>query len=195
MPLISLALALIGGLLLALDLSLKSPSSAAPEGSSLPEIDGAIAEGEYAHSYHDETTGIDLYWTASGDQICFALRSPGKGWVALALSPTGPMMQGGDIIIGYVSQEGPQIHDEYADSPMSHKADTELGGRDDILEAAGSATEGTVIEFCRKLDTGDPYDKPVVAGEMELQLAYSDKADLTSYHAKRSSVKLQLLGG
>ncbi|MFQ6033972.1 MAG: DOMON domain-containing protein [Candidatus Bipolaricaulia bacterium] len=198
LPLISLVLAALGALLLALDFGLRhtSPTStpAATAGGS-PTLDGQIAEGEYAHRYHDETTGIDLYWTVLGDQIYFGLRSPGSGWVALALSPSGPVMQGGDIIIGYLS-DGLHIQDEYADSPMSHKADTELGGQDDILEAAGSTDDGgTTIEFRRKLDTGDRYDQPITEGEEEVQLAYSDSADFASYHSKRAIVTLQFLGG
>lgn len=159
-------------------------------------IDGRLAEGEYAHHYRDEATGIDLYWSVVGDEIYFALRSPGSGWVALSLAPEGPMMQGGDIIIGYVADGELHIQDNYADGPAGHKADLELGGSDDVLEAAGSegeGEEGTVIEFKRRLNTGDGYDQPIIAGEMAVQLAYSDKDDFTSYHAKRATAALRLL--
>lgn len=204
LPVIALGLAAIGGLLIALDFALQShpastsppPAESAAPGRPSPTIDGQIAEGEYAHRYRDEATGIDLHWTVLGDQIYFGMHSPGGGWAALALSPSGPLMQGGDIIIGYVSGGALHIQDNHADGPTSHQADVELGGQDDILEAAGSeAEESTVIEFRRKLDTGDPYDNSILAGEEEIQLAYSDADDFSTYHARhRSIATLEFLG-
>ena len=197
LPLLSLVVAALGALLLVLDFGLRhtspSPTPAAAVGGS-PTLDGRIGEGEYAHGFRDETTGIELYWTVLGDQIYLALHSPGRGWVALALSPEGPMMQGGDIIIGYVSDDKLYIQDNYADGPASHKADLELGGSDDLLEAAGFEDDGgTVIEFRRKLDTGDRYDHAITTGEMAIQLAYSDRDDSAAYHAERATVTLRLL--
>jgi len=200
LPLAALVIAALGAVLILADFALRSgphsaSSGAASSGGAKPEIDGRIAEGEYAHSYRDET-GIELYWTVVGEEIYFGLRSPGEGWVALSLAPKGPMMQGGDIIIGYISNGELHIQDNYADSPAGHKADPELGGSDDILEAAGSEGEGgTVLEFKRRLDTGDEYDHPITAGEMAIQLAYSEKDDFTSYHAERASITLRLLEG
>jgi len=203
LPLISLALAALGALLLALDfgLKLKAPgpaelASGSAAAAGAPQIDGRITEGEYGHRYRDGATGIELLWTVSGDEIYFALHSPGSGWAALSLSPSGPMMQGGDIIIGYVSDGTLHIQDNYAAGPAGHKADIELGGSDDLLEAAGSeGEEGTIIEFRRKLDTGDEYDHPIIKGEMTIQLAYSETDDFTTYHAKRASTTLNLREG
>jgi hypothetical protein len=200
LPLLSLVLAALGALWLAIDFALQGPAASSPSASASaptggsPVIDGRIGEGEYARRFRDEATGIDLYWTVLGDQIYFALQSPSAGWVALSLSPEGPMMQGGDIIIGYVSDDGLHIQDNYADGPAGHQADLELGGQEDILEAAGSeGGEGTIIEFRRRLDTGDRYDRPIIQGEEEIQLAYSDSDDLSAYHARnRSTIMLNL---
>lgn len=202
LPLVSLLLAAIGGLFLALDFGLQSqshtassPSSTSAAATGSPAIDGRIEEGEYAHRYRDEATGIELHWTVLGEEIFLGLRGQMDGWVALSLSPSGPLMQGGDIIIGYVSAGELNIRDNYADGPTTHKADVELGGSDDILEAAGSEDDrGTTIEFQRKLDTKDRYDRPIAAGEVNIQLAYSDKDDFLSYHLKRATIKLNLLG-
>ncbi|NIT76982.1 MAG: hypothetical protein GWO44_08690, partial [Thermoplasmata archaeon] len=132
---------------LALDFSLQSRSEGstetapAPSGGN-PALDGQIGEGEYAHRYHDEATGVTVHWTILGEEIYFGLRSQTNGWVALSLSPGGPLMGGGDIIIGCVSAGELNIQDNYADGPTIHKADVELGGSDDILEAAGSEDQG-----------------------------------------------------
>ncbi len=187
LSIVFLLVALVGGLVLVADLWLKSaPESASSSMASLPTADGVIQKGEYAHTLHDEVTGMDLYWSIVGDKIYFGLHSPDKGWLALGLAPDGPAMKGADILIGYVKDGQATMRDEFADTPYSHKPDTDAGGRDDIISSAGSQDDsGTTLEFERLLVTGDEHDKPIVKGKMFVMLAYSDKADWTTYHGKK----------
>jgi len=186
LPLIALLIVLLGAGLLYTDFQMKqmaeqTPPEAAAAGP--PVADGQIAAGEYQHHYADEKLHFDLYWTISDGRIYLGMKSPAKGWIALSLAPKGPMMQGGDILIGYVENGEAHLRDDYAAKPTSHQADTELGGKNDILSSGGSQSEqGTIIELSRKLDTGDKYDNPIVQGPMAVQIAYAKSNNFTGYH-------------
>jgi len=169
----------------------KEPASSTISGPP-PKSDGVIGEGEYERHYHNAQINMDLYWSISGDAIYLGLKSPGQGWVAIGLDPTGPIMQGADILIGYMQNGQLYLTDEYAADITSHTPDTQLGGRDDLLQKAGSESEqGTIIEFVRKLNTRDGYDQPIIAGQRIVMLAYSDSDDTSGYHgetAKRRAI-------
>ncbi len=160
--------------------------------SQLPVIDGAIEADEYKNHYHNAQINMDLYWSITGDDIYLGLKSPGQGWVAIGLDPTGPIMQGADILIGYIQNGRLYLADEYAADITSHIPDTQLGGRDDLLQKAGSESEqGTVLEFMRKLNTRDRHDQPIASGRRIVMLAYSDSDDTSGYHgetAKRRAI-------
>lgn len=178
-----------------------SPSSSPSQRQKPPQVDGRIDPNEYAHVYYDAEIDLWLYWTIDEEAgvIYLGLKSPASGWVAIAFAPTGPRMKGGDILIGYVDENGEVFaRDDYAHEVVSHTADTELGeGTDDILTKAGSRTPegGTILEFVRPLTASDPYDKPIVPGRMRVQLAYSEVADFESYHTARALLEIDFFTG
>ncbi len=93
-------------------------------------------------------------------------------------------MFGADIVIGYVDARGAHVEDDYANTPVSHVADTALGGHDDILGSAGLTTAaGTTIEFERPLAAHDSTDQPIMAGQTRVLMASADAKDFTAYHA------------
>lgn len=153
------------------------------------KIDGDIFPGEY--QYHCAVAKApafkaDLYWSLDGEFIYVGLSTPAQGWVGWGLMPLDPetkVMEGSDIIIGYVAEGNKlSIRDDYADTPTSHKADTELGGKNDVAEAAGKEdANGTRIEFKRPLYTQDKYDVAVPV-RTEVFLGYSDADDFTTAH-------------
>lgn len=189
LPLSALLLAIAIAVGLALDFRLAGEAERAHQAAVRPAtLDGRIDEDEYARSYRDETTGMTLYWTIVGEEIFIGLRCPDRGWVAVGLGGEGPMMKGADILIAYVDATGVHVQDNYGDDAMTHVADGELGGSDDISERAGSEGEGgTVVELRRALDTGDEYDQAMTKGEMRVLLAHADADDFTSYHKSRST--------
>ena len=69
-------------------------------------------------------------------------------------------MKDSDIILGFVENGEVTVLDSYSTGDYGpHKGDVEFGGTDDVLEFAGSESDGnTVVEFERALDTGDDYD-------------------------------------
>ena len=93
-------------------------------------------------------------------------------------------MYGADIVIGYVDAHGAHVEDDYANTPVTHVADTALGGHDDILGSAGLVTKaGTTIEFERALTAHDSTDRPIQAGQTHVILASADAKDFVAYHA------------
>jgi hypothetical protein len=195
LPVAALFAALLGFFTLAADLGWLHVAHAPAGG---PVVDGKIMPGEYAHQYTDKGISMTIYWTVIGDEISLAAQSPGKGWIAVGWGGEGPLMEGFDIAIGYVDSAGAHFADNFADEPVAHHADTELGGTADILQAAGSETkDGTVFEWRRKLVTGDTlYDKPFHAGTMPVIMAYSmDAKDFATYHdTHRATAQIDFLG-
>ena len=65
-----------------------------------------------------------------------------------------------------------------------HPEDTTLGGTDDILEFGGREDgDYTVIEFKRKLETGDEYDKVLNGGNtIKIIWAIADVDELKIQH-------------
>lgn len=160
-------------------------------------IDGKVASGEYPHQYVAADIGMTVLWSVEGDELRLAAQAPGKGWIAVGWGGEGPIMQGFDIAIGYVDAAGAHVEDNFANDPAGHVADTALGGKSDLLEAAVSETsEGTVLEVRRKLDTGDPeYDRPFRPGPTPALLAYADADDFMSYHeSHRATAQVDFLG-
>ena len=187
---VSLVIALLGGVLLVADLWLKNAPAAASASSPLsPTVDGRAAEGEYAHSSYDEITGMTLYWSVVGNTIYFGLHSPGAGWLAMGLAPDGPMMRGADIVMGYIKDGQAFVEDHFGDTPTSHKHDTAITGSDSLISFAGAEDElGSALEWSRSLATGDARDKPLDQGKVFVQLAYADQDDWSTYHSKRNTI-------
>lgn len=160
-----------------------------------PTLDGRIDEEEYDHTYTDSATGIELFWRIDDErgEIYLAVRCPTQGWVAVGFGGDGPLMKGADIWIAYTDEEGFHVQDNFADEPMTHKADTDLGGTED-LEAAGRLLEGAgqEVEFRRKLVTDDPFDQTLEPGKIRLLLAHAEAKDFVSYHSGRTVIMLDL---
>ncbi len=178
---------------------LTATSNATPDQAKMPYnevsnvvIDGTISTNEYAGNYSETTTGMNIYWEHNGTVMYIGLESPGTGWVGIAFGPVGTVMEGANIIIGYVddSTEALTLADNYGPQGWTHSSDTSLGGSDDIIDKAGSQSPSeTIIEFAFPLDSGDsPYDYSLTGGStFGFFVAYhAQNDDLTSYHSGRS---------
>jgi hypothetical protein len=89
-----------------------------------------------------------------------------EGFVAIGFEPT-QAMKDADMVMGWVSRGEATVLDLYSTGVYGpHPPDEELGGADDILEAGGREADGwTVIEFKRKMDTGDRFDRTLNPGQ------------------------------
>ncbi len=167
-----------------------------------PTLDGKIGKFEYRNFYHNNAINMTLYWTIDGDTIYIGLEAPAKGWVAWGINTDA----GADMVLAFVKDGKLNISDVFGKPHQAHKADTEQGGKSDLLASAGTESEVetaigkvtlTVVEFSRKLNTGDKADNAVVEGGLRTFLAYSDADDFVTYHGrdKREDAQINYFKG
>ena len=152
-----------------------------------PKVDGVIAAKEYANSYKHNASGMTINWQVAGDTIYFGLDSNATGWVGIGFNPTGDKKDGADMYMFLFEGDKLVARDEVMTKATgAPKQDTEEGGKNDILASAGKASDkGMVIEFSRKLNTGDKNDQPIVLGKpTKVLLAEGDEASFTKAHKR-----------
>lgn len=154
-----------------------------------PEVDGVFNADEYGDSMYVENLDMEIGWLIRDDNLIFAVKSPGKGWLAAGFDPT-TMMRNANIIIADVSEDGTvTIEDHFGVSNTGHRADDE----NNILQAAGIQNEdGTVLEFVIPLNSGDDMDRVLEIGqEYKVILAYHmSNESLRIRHSSRGSVNI-----
>jgi hypothetical protein len=136
--------------------------------------DGVIGENEYSRSMilqSPKSSGysggsLEMYWKNDAQYLYMALRGSTKGWISIGFEPT-VWMKDADMIMGIVSEKNATFLDEYSTGNYEpHLNDTQLGGTYDILEGGGREEDNyTVIEFKRRMNTGDKFDKAFVPGQ------------------------------
>ncbi|MCU0799167.1 MAG: hypothetical protein MUC62_05790 [Candidatus Thermoplasmatota archaeon] len=157
-------------------------------------IDGIVTVGEYDDDVSFGEGSFVVYWTVNGTNITMAMVGRAEGYVSIGFEPTR-YMKDADMIFGWVDANGVMVTDAYCTGDFGpHPIDTDLGGSYDILMFNGTQVNGiTTIEFVRKLDTGDSYDKPIPAeGSVNILWAISDKDDPESTHTERGAGTLFL---
>ncbi len=149
-------------------------------------VDGLIKDNEYPYQYSDPKNGMKISWVHDSKYVYVGVDAPGTGWVGVGFGSSS--MNKANIIIGYVDDKTAEviISDETGKG-FTHKPDTELGGSNDIVDFAGTQSNGhTIIEFVFPLRSSDKLDPPIDPGkEIPIILAYHPSADdLTSYHGR-----------
>lgn len=141
------------------------------------------------------TDELEFRWKIEGENLKVEVTAPTTGWVAVGFDPSRAMKDA-DFIFGFMKDGELSILDHFGNGAFSHKADTELGGTDDIISASGKEADGsTTLEFAIPLNSGDEYD--VVLGTEQqhtVLFAYGpDGADnFSKKHTFRTKVSLQL---
>ncbi|NIP35848.1 MAG: hypothetical protein GWN18_12860, partial [Thermoplasmata archaeon] len=79
-------------------------------------IDGVVEDGEYDFDARFAGGDYRLYWKVVGDDLQIAIRARTEGWVSLGIDPED-RMQGADMVIGWVEDGTPVVHDAYATGP------------------------------------------------------------------------------
>jgi hypothetical protein len=142
------------------------PPAATPPAKSVGwKGDGLISEGEYPK--HKNFGKLEVFWKTDGEFLYMALKGQTKGWVAIGFEPSSSMKDA-DMVIAWVENGEVKAVDAFSTGLFGpHPPDEELGGKYDLTEIGGREENGiTVIEFKRKLDTGDEYDKVLKKGEV-----------------------------
>jgi hypothetical protein len=154
--------------------------------------DGKVGEGEYSSCMALSSPAKQGYaggemticWRSDQEYLYMALAGSTTGWMAVGFEPS-EWMKDADIVLGSVEGGKAVVRDEYSTGNYGpHVEDTVLGGKDDILESGG-ASDGThtVIEFKRRLDTGDRFDKVLPpGGRVSIIWAMADETDPGTKH-------------
>ena len=166
---------------------------------SVEMLDGVIGDGEYPFKTSFDDGHYTIYWRIDGDLISMAISARTTGWVAVGFEPSS-RMKNADMIIGWVDDSGKtSLLDCFSTGETGpHPPDTTLGGTDDILAFAGTEKNGrTVIEFLRKLETGDSRDRVIFPdGSIDIIWATGDVDDFNKIHGgSRGKGTLALASG
>lgn len=173
-----------------------SPPPAAPppaaKASAEWKSDGAVSDGEYTQTH--KLGEIEVFSRVEGDSVMMALRARTKGYVALGIDPEDKM-KGADMLLGYMKDGQAAVVDMYSTGVYGpHPLDTAQGGTADVAAVSGSHKDGVlVVEFKRKLATGDSKDKPLKMGDNKVIWAIGDVgADGAVKHSSRGAGTLTL---
>jgi hypothetical protein len=160
-----------------------------------PVIDGEIGAGEYNYTVTLGDGHYKLHWTIEGDTVLFGIEAKVSGFVALGIKPEKRMLHA-DMYIGWRDDTGTfELHDAWSKGETGpHPDDVTEGGTFDILEYTANETGGwTVIEFSRKLVTGDRYDKNIpTEGKVKFIWATSDEDEFDVYHGRRGTAIIEI---
>ncbi len=140
-----------------------------------------------------EVKGIIFQWKINEENIDIVLSAPTEGWIAVGFGPS-KMMKDADFLIGYIKNNEVIMRDDFGSGNTKHKADTSLGGTDNITIKGGSETDGTTtLKFSIPLNSGDPMDKKLIQGsEYKLIFAYGRDDSFISYHKVRGGLLVTL---
>jgi len=117
------------------------------------------------------------------DNLVAKVSCPTKGWVAVGFDPV-KKMKGANFIIGCNDNGNQIIVDNYGVKPIKHKADTLIGGKDDIIESSCFEENSiTTLSFTIPLDSGDDKDVVINPGkEIKVIFAAGKKDNLKTKH-------------
>lgn len=106
-----------------------------------------------------------------------------QGWIAVGFNPKN-IMQGANFIMGSVVDGKAIVSDQFGDDMYSHKPDTAIGGKNNII--AGDCTQAngvTTLSFTIPLDSGDPKDGKLAPGaKVKLIFATGATNDIRKKH-------------
>ena len=131
-------------------------------------VDGKIGAGEYAKSFRHEASGTTLYWSITGDTIQIGIRTQTEGWIGVGFLPEKTSSKhGADQYIFAVEGGKPIAFDLYQAAAVGPPVlDEDNGAKRSILQFAVVRDGNTlVVEFTRKMKTGERTDVDIVPGK------------------------------
>lgn len=123
-------------------------------------------------------------YKVENDNLIAKVSYPTEGWVAIGFNST-KKMKDANFIIG-CNRDGEEIvADHFGINPVSHKADTLIGGTNDLIESSCTEEEGrTTLSFTIPLNSGDEKDGVLKKGkENKVIFAAGRKDDLGTKHS------------
>jgi hypothetical protein len=171
--------------------ALQEPASLNADTAGAFAADGVISNDEY--SGYKDMEGVEIYWANDRENAYIAIKAKTQGFVAIGLQP-GRTMKDADMIFGFIEGRDVAIYDMFSTGNFGpHKPDIELGGTDDILDFNGNESGGyTIIEFSRKLSTGDKYDINLQTGINKLIWAIGKSDNPDDKHSSRGYGEIEI---
>lgn len=158
------------------------------------KADGTITQNEYKNTKEFGNGRFTAYWSNDDEYLYMGLKGQTSGWISIGFEPTFAM-QDSDMVFGWVKSGTPTVLDIYSTGAFGpHPPDQELWGTNDLIEAGGREAGGfTIIEFKRKLNTGDKYDKSFTkAQNINIIWGLGSSDSLESPHTTRGSGTIKL---
>ena len=158
--------------------------------------DGVVTEGEYQSSKVISDT-FSIWWNTDSTNLYMAMKgtSPlGPGFVSIGFLPPDwvPEKQklNTDAIIGFVSEGKAYAIDVFIIGLIGpHPADSS----NDVNQVSGTVDGNTtIIEFQRKLNTGDDNDQPLEKGLNKIMWAIGYASSDLSAHPERGYSEIEL---
>ena len=141
-----------------------------------PTVDGTITDGEYANTKTVLDGNGTLAWNKDADGLTVALKVKTEGWVGVGFG--SDRMTGAFIFMGFVASDGKPVFSEQKGQGHRHMpVDQPVTDKSAVTWVKGD----TVIEF------HIPTAKiPFALGEVPFIAAYSDSADLKTFHGENT---------
>lgn len=155
------------------------------------KADGVISPGEYTNS---KTYGdYQISYFSNDEFVYIGIIAKTEGWIAVGFGAES-RMKNADIIEGFIKDGKLNIYDMFSTGDFGpHTADTQQGGTDDVLTSGGKVENGnTTIEFKRRLDTGDKYDRPLKKGTNTIIWAYAAEPQVFLKHMSRGHGEIEI---
>ena len=149
------------------------------------KIDGVVDSLEYNAMANLVPDSLTMYYTVDSPRIYIALKSRVPGWLAIGFDPERGM-KNADMVILFQEKNGNWVlKDEYSRGIYGpHVEDEKIGGKNDIEDFRVVLSNGyKVVEFVRKLNTGDKYDRVLLPGrKLKVIFAAAKTPDIKRKH-------------
>jgi uncharacterized membrane protein len=130
------------------------------------------------------TDKFTFAWKVNGPLVDMRLSYPTTSWIAVGFNKQ-PVMDGADIVIGYVKAGEAMVEEDHAEG-HSHSPEQKNGGKQTLTNVTGKVENGTTtLTWTMPLNTGNPHDIVLKPGErIGLILAHGEPGaqNFTSYH-------------
>jgi len=140
-------------------------------------------------------TNWGVAWQFLEEEIEFTMWAPTTGWISIGFNPSRSMRDAA-YILAYVDNGEVAIREDFGTGNTSHRADTSLGGAEQVRATAFREEGGTTyITFVLPLDSGDEYDAVFTpGGTYTLLAAYAGNGskNFTSPHRTRKALQITL---
>ena len=132
-------------------------------------------------------------WSYNYDKICFELSAPTKGWLAIGFNKKSTL-SGNYLLMGRVTNSGPQITEHFTISPGNYQSIKSLGGRELVTDVTGKDILGkSTIKFSIPFVKEDHYRKNLKKGQKYFMImAFSRVDDFQHHSVMRTMVEVTL---